>query len=69
MEELKQKAIDAITETEGGFFLITYDKMGFSELIEGIGDNGAAYNASMLSKLICDAQKEYINWRVKELKK
>ena len=69
MEELKKQAIEVIKETEGGFFLVTYDKNGFSEVLEGIGENEAAYKASKLSQLICDAQKEYINWRTKELKK
>jgi hypothetical protein len=69
MEELKKQAIEAINETEGGFFLVTYDKNGFSEILECIGDNEAAYAASKLSQLLSRAQMDYINWRTKEAAK
>lgn len=65
MEELKKQAIEAINESEGGFFLITYDKDGYCKLTEGIGENQSAYAASKLSQLICNAQMDYINWRTK----
>lgn len=69
MEELKKQAVEAINGTEGGFFLVTYDKNGFSETLECIGDNEAAYAASKLSQLLSRAQMDYINWRTKEAAK
>lgn len=66
---MKQQAIEAINQSEGGFFLVTYDKDGYCQFTEGIGDNQSAYAASKLSELISRAQMDYINWRTKNSKK
>ena len=70
MEEenkVKLEAIQTILNTDGGFFLVSYDKDGFSNVLPCMGENAAAYVASKLYDLICNAQKDYINFRSKEL--
>lgn len=67
MEETKKlEAIADIVNATGGSFTISYDEEGITKIVDCIGDNKAAYNASKLNDFLCDAVMQYINWRSQE---